>query len=96
MELSNLKVVHCKKEPYDVYIGRGSKWGNPFIMKNKTMEERQRVIEEYKIWITQGKGKYLLRHLNEIQGKTLGCWCAPLPCHGNILIELVNTYCHNS
>lgn len=23
-------VVHCKREPYDVYIGRGSKWGNPF------------------------------------------------------------------
>jgi len=25
-----IRVVHCKREPYDVYIGRGSKWGNPF------------------------------------------------------------------
>lgn len=36
-----MKVVHCKKEKYDVYIGRGSKWGNPFILgKHGTRDGR--------------------------------------------------------
>ena len=44
-----IKVVHCKKEPYDIYIGRPSKWGNPFsIGKDGTREE---VIEKYREWI---------------------------------------------
>ena len=31
-----MRVVHCKKEPYDVYIGRPSKWGNPYSHKDNT------------------------------------------------------------
>lgn len=33
------KVVHCKKEPFDVYVGRGSVWGNPFSHKEGTTAE---------------------------------------------------------
>jgi hypothetical protein len=80
-----MKVVHCKREPYDVYIGRPSKWGNPFsIGKNGTREE---VITKYKEWIV--KQPQLMADLKELKGKTLGCWCYPKPCHGDILIELV-------
>lgn len=79
------KVVNCKKESYDVYIGRQSKWGNPFVLgQDGTREE---VIAKYEVWIqTQPK---LLKALPELKGKTLGCWCAPLPCHGDVLVKLV-------
>lgn len=80
-----MPVVHCKKEPYDIYIGRPSKWGNPFeIGKDGTREE---VIAKYEKWIrTQPE---LLQALPELVGKTLGCWCSPKPCHGDILEKLI-------
>jgi hypothetical protein len=90
-----MKVVHCKKEKYDVYIGRPSKWGNPFTHKTGTKAEfilptREEAIEAYRQWITDGNGKHLLQDLHELKGKTLGCWCKPQSCHGDILIELLN------
>ena len=82
------KIVHCKKEPYDVYIGRPSKWGNPFeIGKDGTRKE---VIEKYKNWILGQLD--LLDSLHELEGKTLGCFCKPKECHGDILIELLDVY----
>lgn len=80
------KVVHCKKEPYDVYIGRPSKWGNPFeIGKDGTREE---VIQKFKEYLTLSP--LLMEELNELNGKTLGCWCSPRPCHGDVLANLVD------
>ena len=40
-------VVNIKNQKYDIYIGRGSKWGNPFKMKNNSKEERNRVCDNY-------------------------------------------------
>jgi hypothetical protein len=81
-----MRVVHCKKEKYDVYIGRPSKWGNPFeIGKDGTRTE---VIEKFRNYITSSPE--LLRQLPELEGKTLGCWCKPSPCHGDVLVELAN------
>jgi hypothetical protein len=83
-----MKVVHCKRERYDIYIGRPSKWGNPFeIGRDGTREE---VINKYSEWIkTQPK---LLKDLPELKDKILGCWCYPKPCHGDILIKLFNEF----
>ena len=81
------KVVNKYKESYDTYIGRGSKWGNPFVIG--TDGNREQVISKYKQWITQGNGKYLLSDLHELQGKTLGCFCKPQACHGDVLVELL-------
>ena len=72
------KVVHCKKEKYDVYIGRPSKWGNPYSHKRSTsakfkVDTRKQAIDSYRKWITQGDGKHLLNDLHELKGKTLGC-----------------------
>ena len=44
---SKTRVVNCKKEPYDVYIGRPSKWGNPFKIGRDG--SRQEVILNIKI-----------------------------------------------
>jgi hypothetical protein len=77
------KVVHCKRAAYDVYIGRPSKWGNPFaIGKDGTREE---VIAKYGQWLQTQPA--LLAALPELKGKTLACWCAPHACHGDILAE---------
>jgi hypothetical protein len=80
---NNIKVVHRKKEPFDVYIGRPSKWGNPFkIGKDGTLEE---VIIKYRKWLLSNPE--LLKQLPELYDKTLGCWCKPLPCHGDVIKE---------
>ena len=80
-----MKVVHCKKEKYDVYIGRPSKWGNPFtIGKDGTREE---VIQKYREYLLANKE--LMKSLPELKDKTLGCWCKPKACHGDVLIEMV-------
>jgi len=88
------RVVNCKKEDYDVYIGRPSIWGNPYTHKKnkKTLAEhivrtREEAISRYREWIT-GQPQ-LLEKLHELKGKRLGCWCHPLKCHGDILIELL-------
>lgn len=89
------KVVHCKKESFDVYIGRPSKWGNPFTHKLGTRADfivptREEAVESFKKWITEGDGVYLLKDLHELKGKTLACWCSPQKCHGYVLLELAN------
>lgn len=80
-----MKVVHCKREKYDVYIGRPSKWGNPFVLGKDG--NRKEVVRKYKEWIVQQPN--LMSSLCELEGKTLGCWCSPKACHGDVLIELV-------
>ena len=94
------RVVHCKKEAYSVYIGRPSKWGNPYthIQDGKTLakyivEDRNAAVDAYREYITNGDGKHLLDDLHELKGgKILGCWCKPQSCHGDVLLELLEEY----
>lgn len=79
-------VVNCNKDDYDVYIGRPSLFGNPFIIgKDGTRNE---VIEKYHKWIIQQP--LVMQEIKKLKGKRLGCYCAPLKCHGDILAELAN------
>ena len=82
------KVVHCKKEPYDILIDRTTKWGNPFRLTGNSTEERRSVIDKYEAWLCSKPT--LLAMLPELKGKTLGCWCKPLLCHGDVLVRLAN------
>ena len=81
-----MEVVHCKQSTYDVYIGRPSKWGNPFTIG--VDGNRSEVIQKYRIWIKDQPD--LLNELSELEGKTLGCWCSPKACHGDVLFEMAN------
>lgn len=68
-----------------IYIGRPSKWKNPFIIGiNGTREE---VIEKYEHYIRNNKE--LMEDLHELREKVLGCFCKPLACHGDVLIKLL-------
>jgi len=78
-------VVHCKKERYDIYIGRPSQWGNPFSIGRDG--DRAEVIRKYREWILTKPE--LLADLPTLKDKVLGCWCKPLTCHGDVLVELV-------
>ena len=84
------KVVNVRESgrsgPNLVYVGRPSYWGNPFIIgEHGTREE---VIDKFRIRLL-GSPKMLAR-LSELRGKDLSCWCAPEPCHADILLELAN------
>lgn len=80
-------VVNKYKEDFDIYIGRGSKWGNPFKTVNSSDKERNRVCEEYEKWFWKTD---LPSQLYELKGKRLGCFCKPKRCHGDFLAKLVN------
>lgn len=83
-----ITVVNIYKEKYDIYIGRSgrgmqSKWGNPF--KNGTREENIANFEDYLLANAE-----LMQALPELLNKRLGCFCAPKPCHGDVLKKYAN------
>jgi hypothetical protein len=86
--LASRVVNIARTKDYDQYIGRGTKWGNPFrIGIDGTRDE---VIAKHAKWIlTQD---HLIADLWELYGKTLGCHCAPLSCHGHTLARLAVQY----
>ena len=95
------KVVHCKKDKFDVYIGRPSKWGNPFThIKDKNtiakyiVDTREDAITNYKgyLWKEIVNGRVTKEELLALDGKTLGCWCKPLPCHGDVIAQAIEYF----
>ena len=88
------RVINLYKEPYDVYIGRGSKWGNPYTtiqdkdtMASEIVETSEEAISKYREHVLNTPE--LMESLDELEGKTLGCFCKPKPCHGDVLLELL-------
>jgi len=86
VDLGAPRAVHCKRERHHVYIGRPSKWGNPFVVGRHGT--REQVIERYERWLLGNDA--LMAALPELCGKVLGCWCAPRACHGEVLVRLAN------
>jgi hypothetical protein len=81
-------VVNKHKSKFTVYIGRGSKWGNPFVIG--TDGTRAEVIQMYEDYI-RNKPE-LLAQLPELEGEILGCFCKPAACHGDVLIKLLGEF----
>jgi hypothetical protein len=87
------QVVNLRVEPFDVYIGRPSKWGNPYTHLHRkdtihvsSPEEAVRIYEEWiKERMVAEPEKY---NLDELRGKVLGCYCRPAICHGDVLVKL--------
>ena len=83
-----MKVVHCKKELYTVYIGRPSKLGNPYKIGKDG--NRDTVIIKFKAYAV----KFLLKEIQKLKkDDILGCWCKPEDCHGDAIIELWKELC---
>jgi len=85
---------HCTK-----YIGRRSghphHYGNPFVIG--VHGSREEVVKKCDFWlrgiaythIESRRREWILQHLLDLDGEVLGCWCTPLPCHGDIYIQLL-------
>ena len=93
------RVVNRRKEDFDEYIGRGSVFGNPFthlaLCTTKAefqVKTRQESIDRYEDWVFDQPA--ILSQIWRLVDKVLGCYCAPLSCHGDILVRLVHTYLH--
>eukprot|EP00743_Colponemidia_sp_Colp-15_P009377 GILK01010252.1.p1 GENE.GILK01010252.1~~GILK01010252.1.p1 ORF type:complete len:148 (-),score=9.83 GILK01010252.1:217-660(-) len=77
-----------------VYVGRdmtryvegavGSKWQNPFKERDGSLDERLRLYEAHV------RNSSLIKDIMELDGKKLGCWCTPAPCHCDVLHRLVH------
>lgn len=95
--------VNVQFEQHDVYIGRGKGdrigrtilnnpyrglFGNPFaIGADGTRDE---VIRKYKDWVLHSpEAAEVRRRMPELKGKRLGCHCAPLACHGDVIAMIV-------
>lgn len=99
--LSNTRVVNKYKESYDVYIGRGSPVGNPFSHMAGTkalyrVNTRDEAVESFEFYI---RGRMLVeedlvKYIKSLKGKTLGCFCKPQACHGDVLVRLVEELTH--
>lgn len=82
-----------------VYVGRPTKWGNPFTGNG----DRALAVARYREWLGEARQIevcaptgyiYVQPRVGEIltlADLDLACWC-PLdqPCHGDVLLELAN------
>jgi len=94
------KVVHWKKDPYDIYIGRlpddkYNKWAYPKELRESLPKEstRQEIIDAYEGYLLSNEE--LMKDLPELKDKILGCWCKDQggvgkSCHGDILKKYVD------
>jgi hypothetical protein len=85
--MNKTTVVHCRRTPFDIYIGRPSKWGNPFKIGKDG--DREEVIRLYEKWLRQ-QSELMAVIKKELQGKRLGCWCKPASCHGDVLVRIAD------
>ena len=89
------KVVNMYKEEYDVYIGRSGRghdgfFGNPFAMD--THMKRDECLEYYEAYFIDriATDAEFKRRVLELKDKTLGCFCKPQACHGDIIAKWVD------
>lgn len=87
-EVVNIRDFPGGRLPSDcIRICRPSPWGNPFVI-GRAGEPRESVIRMYRLWLEN----VLWGHpdfLEPLRGKKLACWCAPLPCHGDVIAEFL-------
>lgn len=86
-------LVNRHKGEFDVYIGRGSMWGNPHEIDKSKGHTRQIVVEMYREHLYNGleTGLFKIEDFLALSGLRIGCSCAPLVCHGDVIIEVFNT-----
>lgn len=80
-----------------IYVGRPTKWGNPFQVGTTTMGlnrmTREQAVAAYRVRVGSNPLIFPTKHeiRDELRGKDLACWC-PLdqPCHADVLLEIAN------
>jgi len=88
--MTERRVVNIDKEPAppdSVYIGRPTKWGNPFKISEHGTESE--VAQKYINWL-RSQPELIADAKRELVGRDLCCFCKPLICHGDLLILISN------
>ena len=93
-------LLHWQENTDHIYIGRNmsfyvpgavkSKWSNSYSVKKYGRDECLQKYEEYL------RNSDLMNQLRELEGKVLGCWCAPESCHGDILVKVLKEMINNT
>ncbi|MEA9886925.1 DUF4326 domain-containing protein [Xanthomonas campestris pv. raphani] len=81
-----------KGEKFDIYIGRGTVWGNPYPIGRAG--DREEVLRKYQYDFDRRLLDFFQDHdrnVAEIRGRVLGCHCKPSACHGDIIARYVNS-----
>ena len=81
-------VLNKRSSQDGVYIGRPSKFGNRFVIGQHG--SRADVIAKYEAWL-MSQPALVEAAKRELRGKNLVCWCAPLACHGDVLLRIANS-----
>lgn len=74
--------------PGAIYVGRPSKWGNPWAYGTKTGLTRDQVIDKFEQHLLTSP--HLISALHELRDRDLECWCAPKRCHAEVLRKYAN------
>ena len=82
-----MQVLNKRISDDGVYIGRPSKFGNPFVMGKDG--DRDEVVKKYEQFL-MARPHLIKAAKHELRGKNLVCWCAPLACHGDVLLKIAN------
>lgn len=93
------RVVHCKRESYDFYIGRPSILGNPYTVKEKSIAKtkvatKDESLTSFEVYARDRmtKDPVFKAAILACKDKTLGCWCVDKngdgDCHGHIIARL--------
>jgi len=81
------KVVNKRIDSYDIYIGRGSPFGNRFVIGIHGTRDEVIDMYEKEFYAKIEADKEFKNQVLALKGKTLGCFCKPLRCHGDIILK---------
>lgn len=102
-----INIRHAAAEDWDVYIGRAcpragdprahvsSAFRNPYSIDRRRFISREEAVRRYEDYLrlSLSTGDVTIEDLSALKGKRLGCWCKPEPCHGDVLIKLIEEFC---
>ena len=86
----NIKSIKGSWPENTIHVDRRSEWGNPFIMRNDSEEERNRVCEEFEEMVKNWPPSKIVEMYRALKGTNLACWCAPKRCHADTLLRIAN------
>lgn len=84
-----MQVLNMNADKGGTYVGRPTRWGNPYLIgPDGTREE---VIQKYRkhLWEQIKSGEVTMQDLLALSNKDLLCWCAPKACHADILLKAI-------
>lgn len=96
------RVKGWKMPANTIYVGRPTRWGNPFSLTTFRGLTRQDIVRDYEHWLRRDLGYRSAENVygkppttkeirKFLRGKNLACFCpAGEPCHADVLLKIAN------